>query len=105
MISLSALAAAALSMVRTLVVPTAMTRPPRCFVWLIKAALSALTSHHSVWILCSSGEVSVTGAKVSRPTCSVTRVKFTPYAAILSMSQGVKCSPAVGAAAEPLSAA
>ncbi len=46
-----------------------------------------------------------TGRKVPMPTWSVTYSICTPFAAIASMSSGVKCSPAVGAATEPTDAA
>src|SRR5574340_1202207 len=89
------------SIVRTEVVPTAITLPPACLVLLISSAVSEVTSHHSVWILCSSGSASVTGEKVSSPTCNVTLPNLTPYCSSDCINAGVKCSPAVGAAALP----
>ena len=43
----------------------------------------------------------VTGANVSSPTCSVTSANCTPFSRSSAIRRGVKCSPAVGAAAEP----
>ena len=44
---------------------------------------------------------SPTGLNVPSPTCNNTFVTITPFALICSKSSGVKCNPAVGAAAEP----
>ncbi len=44
---------------------------------------------------------SCSGLNVPRPTCSVTLSTVTPPSASAASSAGVKCSPAVGAAAEP----
>ena len=46
---------------------------------------------------------SFTGLNVPSPTCSVTNPIFIPFSLIFFKSSGVKCSPAVGAAAEPRS--
>ena len=50
---------------------------------------------------CSSTFSTFTGLKVPIPTCNVTFATSIPFAFIFSKSSGVKCSPAVGAAAEP----
>lgn len=42
-----------------------------------------------------------TGRNVPNPTWSVTSAIWTPFSRIVCNSSGVKCSPAVGAAAEP----
>ena len=52
--------------------------------------------------MCSVISSAFTGRNVPSPTCSVTYPIFTPFAFSLSSSSGVKCKPAVGAAAEPL---
>ena len=57
---------------------------------------------NSLCMWCSVISSALTGRNVPRPTCSVTYAIFTPFAAIFSSSSFVKCSPAVGAAAEPL---
>ena len=92
---------AAVSSVRIAVVPTATTRPPRAFVARIAAAVGSGQAHHSVCIGWSSSRSAVIGRNVSMPTCSVTSARPMPRAATAASRSGVKCSPAVGAAAEP----
>ena len=46
-----------------------------------------------------------TGRNVPSPTCSVINTISTPLALIASSNSVVKCRPAVGAAAEPISLA
>jgi hypothetical protein len=46
-----------------------------------------------------------TGRKVSRPMCRVTKANWTPFPWIVFSKSGVKCSPAVGAAALPFTRA
>jgi hypothetical protein len=87
---------AAVSRVRTLVVPTAMIRPACWRVRLINSAALGLSWHHSEWMACSSGVSSVTGAKVSRPTCRVRDAWLMPASDNSAKRRGVKCSPAVG---------
>ena len=94
-----------ISSVRQLVVPTAMTRWPAARVSLMSFAVSSLTEYHSLCIWWSSMDSSFTGRKVPRPTCSVTSAMLTPRERIVSISCGVKCKPAVGAAALPSSLA
>ena len=94
-----------ISSVRQLVVPTAMTRWPAARVSLMSFAVSSLTEYHSLCIWWSSMDSSFTGRKVPRPTCSVTSAMLTPRERIVSISCGVKCRPAVGAAALPSSLA
>ena len=94
---------AKLSIVRQLVVPTQTTRPPARFVSVIILAVSSGMMQNSECMSWSSISSSLTGRKVPSPTCSVTKHSRTPFAAIFSSSSLVKCSPAVGAAAEPSS--
>ena len=84
-----------------LVVPTATTRPPLSRAALMRAAASAVTSKYSECISCSSTFSVLTGRNVPSPTCSSTGTTSTPFSRMRSSSSGVKCRPAVGAAAEP----
>ena len=93
------------SSVRQLVVPTATTRWPAARAALMASAAAWSTQYHSVCMWWSSMLSSLTGRKVPSPTCSVTSTMFTPLARMVSSSSGVKCSPAVGAAALPSSLA
>ena len=94
-------ACAAVSSDRTVVVPTATTRPPRARVSAMARAVSGGTVQVSRWISCARRSSTLTGRNVSRPTCSVTVASPTPRACSAASSSGVKCRPAVGAAAEP----
>ena len=81
--------------------PTAMTRPPAAFVSLMSFAWSSSMKKYSECIWCWVTSSTFTGRKVPSPTCSVTWAIFTPFFSIWRSSSGVKCRPAVGAAAEP----
>ena len=84
------------------VVPSQIIRPPDWRVWFKISADSAESIQNSACIWCSVISSALTGRNVPRPTCNVTGAIRTPWAAIFSSSAWVKCSPAVGAAAEPL---
>ena len=86
------------SSVRTEVVPTAVIRPHFSS---RRATAARRTSKCSVCIGCRAASSSLTGKKVPAPTCSVTSSNPKPRAFIPSISSGVKCSPAVGAATDP----
>ncbi|MNC39299.1 hypothetical protein D3C75_879520 [compost metagenome] len=92
---------AALSSERTLVVPTATTRPPRALQALTASTTSWPTSSHSLCMWWSSMRSTRTGWKVPAPTCRVTKAVSTPLARIAASSASSKCSPAVGAATAP----
>ena len=92
---------AAVSSVRIAVVPTATTRRPRSRTSRTATAVASGQAHHSVCIGWSSSRSAVIGRNVSMPTWSVTSARPTPRAASAASRSGVKCSPAVGAAAEP----
>ena len=92
---------AAVSRERTAVVPTATTLPLILLVCLIAATVSSETAHHSECIACSSICFVLMGRNVSIPTCKVTSARFTPLLFSSRKSEGVKCRPAVGAAADP----
>ena len=83
------------------VVPTAtMRRPSRRASWR-RAHTAGSTSKDSLCSVAASSGPSGSGLKVPRPTCRVTLSRETPAAASAASSSGVKCSPAVGAAADP----
>ena len=94
---------AQLSMVRQEVVPTQITRPPFTFVRLIESAVSCGMVQYSLCISCLLDLVLLDRSERAEPDVQrhIAR-RLTPLAAILSRSSGVKCRPAVGAAAEPL---
>lgn len=60
------------------------------------------TEMYSVCISCPSISSLFTGLKVPAPTWSVSSSNSTPLLRNASNTRGVKCSPAVGAATEPL---
>ena len=89
--------AAAVSRLRTLVVPTATTPPtalPRP-VHRLDGRLADLQPFASC-ILCRSRSCSRTGVKVPAPTCRVTRADSTPIPANRSSIAWSKCSPRGG---------
>ena len=93
------------SRARTTVVPTAITsRPPRRAAE-IAAAAGRLSAADSACMRWSSRRSVRIGWNVPAPTCRVTRWTSIPRARIFPRSSGVRCSPAVGAAAEPNSRA
>lgn len=92
---------AAVSSVRTLVVPTATVRPPAALLVSIAATAEGPIGSHSLCIGCSAIVSVAMGRNVSSPTCSVTRAIATPWASMRRSSSPVKCSPAVGAATAP----
>ena len=85
---------ASVSSTRTVVVPTARTRSARADP-LPRLRRDRVRSPCS---RCSARSSTATGRNVSSPTCSVTRSTSSR-----ASSSGVKCRPAVGAAAEPAS--
>ena len=89
------------SSVRTVVVPTATTRPPRWRQRSSAASVSGGTSYHSLCMRCSARFSVLTGWKVPAPTCSVTLARSTPRAASAPSTPSSKCSAAVGAATAP----
>ena len=68
----------ALSSARTVVVPTASTRPPRSRQSLTASAVQVGTRKCSVWMWWSCGSSSLTGRNVSSPTSSSTRPMCAP---------------------------
>ena len=68
------------SSVRTVVVPTATTRPPRARASAMACCVAAGTSYHSLCMVCSARFSVLTGWKVPAPTCSVTLARRTPRA-------------------------
>jgi hypothetical protein len=94
-------AAAAVSRLRTLVVPTATTRPPAARAARMRAQAASSTSSHSACISCSSMRDTRTGWKVPAPTCRVMWTVPTPASARRSSIASSKWSPAVGAATAP----
>ncbi|MBA7483050.1 hypothetical protein ES707_18560 [subsurface metagenome] len=94
-------ACAAASTSLTAVVPTQMTRRPSFLARVRLSAVLGLSVPYSRWMWCRVGSSSRTGMKVSSPMCRVTNRHSTPISAMCSISCGVKCSPAVGAAALP----
>ena len=62
--------------------------------------VSGGTAYDSVCIGWSSTVSTAIGRKVSRPTTSSTRARAMPRAAQASSTAGVRCRPAVGAAAD-----
>ncbi len=92
---------AAVSRTRADVVPTAMTRPPACLAELIAAEASSDIDPNSLCIRCSSIQSTSIGLNVPTPTCRVTRESLIPSVRSCSISDGVKCKPAVGAAMDP----
>src|SRR5690606_37493800 len=82
---------------RTLVVPTAMTRPPRALQACTAATTSGPTSSHSLCMWWSSIRSTLTGWKVPAPTCRVTSAGCTPRSRIAASSSLSKFSPAVHA--------
>ena len=95
------MARAADSSERTLVVPTASTRPPRSRVASTAATVAALTSNHSLCMRWSSMRSARTGRKVPAPTCKVTLAVCTPRSRRAARTAASKCSAAVGAAMAP----
>ena len=93
--------AAQLSSVRTVVVPTATTRPPRARQASIAAIVDAGMRYHSACIVWSAMFSVFTGWKVPAPTWSVTSAVATPRARSPSSTPASKCSAAVGAATAP----
>ena len=89
--------AAAVSSVRTTVVPTASTRRAER----IRLQASGSTRYHSPCIRWSATRSTVTGRNVPSPTRSSTRTSSAPAAANRSSRAGVRWRPAVGAATEP----
>ena len=89
------------SSARTLLVPTAITRPPvrraSASAWIVAGAIV----YHSASIVCASTCGARSGVNVPGPICRVTKAVRTPAAASLARSSRVKCSPAVGAATAP----
>ena len=92
--------AAHVSRVRTLVVPTATTRPPPRAA-LISAAVSGGNRYGSGWIPNASTSSVRIGEKVPYPTDRVTRATPTPAVASSPRRSSSKWRPAVGAATEP----
>ena len=82
-----------------------MTRPPAALVRLMRSAVSWGITQYSLCMAWSVMSSSFTGRKVPSPTWSVTYPMETPRSLTRSISAFVKCSPAVGAAAEPLTRA
>ncbi len=83
----SAPPAAAVSRLRTAVVPTAITRPPRPRVRRTASQTAAETSRYSACIWCSSMSSQRTGWNVPAPTCSVTSARSTPRRSMASSSR------------------
>ena len=81
-------------------VPTATTRPPFRRAPRQVSRTSGETSYRSWCIRWSSKSSTVTGRKVSSPTTSSRRSTRAPAARQRSNTSSVRCSPAVGAAAE-----
>ena len=81
--------------------PTATTRRPSRRASWRRAHTAGATSNDSLWSVAVSSGPSGRGLKVPRPTWSVTLSRETPAAASAASSSGVKCRPAVGAAADP----
>ncbi len=94
-------ASARCSRTRIEVVPTATMRRPSRRASQRRAHTAASTSNDSRCSVTASSGPSCSGLKVPRPTCSVTLSTVTPAAASAASRPGVKCRPAVGAAAEP----
>ena len=69
---------AALSSVRTVVVPTAQTRPPSARARACASAVISGIVNRSSCITCSAGSSTSTGLNVPAPTCSTTSARFTP---------------------------
>ncbi|MOA18885.1 hypothetical protein D3C78_1392280 [compost metagenome] len=89
------------SSVRTVVVPTAITRPPRWRQRSSAASVASGMSYHSLCIWCSARFSVLTGWKVPAPTCRVTLARSTPRSAKRASTASSKCSAAVGAATAP----
>ena len=89
------------SSVRTVVVPTATTRPPRWRQRSSAASVASGTSYHSLCMRCSARFSVFTGWKVPAPTCSVTLARSMPRSARRASTASSKCSAAVGAATAP----
>ncbi len=98
-------ARAAVSSSRMLVVPTATMRPPLALAASSRCTLASVNSPHSACITWSSVSSAFIGRNVPAPTCSVTRSMPTPLSLSVCSSASVKCSPAVGAATAPSTAA
>ncbi len=88
-----------------MVVPTATMRRPAARAAAMRSTTARSTTNGSSCSGWSSTRSTVTGLKVARPTWSVRCSIATPAARSASSSAAVKCSPAVGAAAEPRSRA
>ena len=83
------------------VVPTAtMRRPSRRASWR-RAHTAGSTAKDSLCSVAVSSGPSESGLKVPRPTCRVTCSREMPAETSAASSSAVKCSPAVGAAADP----
>ncbi len=93
--------AAHVSRVRTLVVPTATTLPPRRLAASTAAEVSSPREYSSGWISCSSTSPVRIGEKVPYPIDRVSLAVETPARPSWSTISGSKCRPAVGAATEP----
>ena len=89
------------SSVRTVVVPTAMMRPPRWRQRSSAARVASGISYHSLCIWWSARFSVFTGWKVPAPTCSVTLARSMPRSARRASTASSKCSAAVGAATAP----
>ena len=98
-------AAAADSSARSVVVPTATTRPPLALVAAIASTVACGMLYHSECITCVEMSSPRTGWNVPAPTCSVTRAEAMPFATSAASIASSKCSPAVGAATAPGTAA
>ena len=75
-----------------------MTVPP---IDLPSSSVDFVISKCSVCIGWRVASSSLTGRNVPAPTCNVTSSKPKPLPRICSISSGVKCRPAVGAATDP----
>jgi len=65
------------------------------------STVSRRTEINSVCISWSAMISAFTGLNVPAPTCNVTSAVCIPFSRICSITTGVKCSPAVGAATDP----
>src|SRR3989344_1539586 len=85
------------SSVRTVVVPTATTRPPRWRQRSSAASVARGISYHSLCIWCSARFSVLQGWKVPAPTCNVTLARSMPRAAMSASTPSSKCSAGGGA--------
>src|SRR3989304_4592183 len=95
-------APAAVSSVRTTVVPTAHTRRPSRRTWFTASAVASGVGYPSAAITCCAGSSTSTGLNVPGPTCSTTSATMTPRRWISASSSGGKGRPAGGGAPPPV---